>query len=80
MEDNSVTYELYLPKDGRVRVSTVLGNGSKDSFVLNLNGTQVTLENYIQTANSKVPRMKSEGKYFFNKKIILNKFDYYLIY
>ena len=68
MEDNSLTYELYLPKDSRVRVSTVLGNGSKDSFVLSLNGTQVTLENYIQTANSDISSMKSEGEYILISK------------
>ena len=62
-EDNSLTYELCLPKDGRVRVSTTLGNGSKDSFVVNLNKTEITLENYLQTANSMQPFLKTEGEY-----------------
>ena len=41
MEDNSITYELYLPNDWKVKVSTILGDGSNDSFVLGLNKTEI---------------------------------------
>ena len=68
IEDNSLTYEFYLPQDGTIRVSTVLGDGSKDSFVLSLNNTNVTLLNYIQTSSKDVPMLKDEGEYLLIQK------------
>ena len=68
MEENSLTYELYLPKDGRVRVSTTLGDGSKDSFVVNLNKSEITLENYLQSPDSEKPNMKAQGEYLLVNK------------
>ena len=68
MEDNSLTYEIYLPNDWKVRVSTTLGNGSKDSFVLSLNKTEVILENYLQKVHSEEKNLKAEGEYLLISK------------
>ena len=67
-EDNSLTYELLLPKDWTIRIGTILEDGLKDSFILSLNNTEVTLENYIQTTGSKAPTLKVEGEYLLIQK------------
>ena len=68
MEDNSLTYELYLPNDGKFRIATTLGDGSKDYFVISLNKTEVTLENYIKAIDHVESSLKTEGEY-----ILINK-------
>lgn len=68
MDDNSLTYDLFLPNDSKVKISTTLGDGSKDSFVLSLNNTEIVLENYLQTPESSKSNLKTQGEYILLSK------------
>ena len=59
---------MYLPNDGDIKISTTLGNGLKDSFILKLNNFEVILENYFHDPSSNQLSLKTQGEYLLINK------------